>query len=82
MIDELLTGTWATDIQLHQLKRVAFQIIVICVHILKEWRLFKGIFIRYFLQLHFKCYPQSPPSPPPALLPKSGDFLETLFAAV
>jgi hypothetical protein len=26
-------------------------------------------FIRYFLHLHFKCYPQSPLSPPPALLP-------------
>jgi hypothetical protein len=26
-------------------------------------------FIRYFLYLHFKCYPQSPIYPPPALLP-------------
>jgi hypothetical protein len=30
-----------------------------------------GIFIRYFLHLHFKCYPQSPLFPPPALLPNS-----------
>jgi hypothetical protein len=26
-------------------------------------------FIRYFLHLHFKCYPQSPLYPPPTLLP-------------
>jgi hypothetical protein len=26
-------------------------------------------FIRYFLHLHFKCYPQSPVYPPPILLP-------------
>jgi hypothetical protein len=26
-------------------------------------------FIRYFLHLHFKCYPESPLYPPPALLP-------------
>jgi hypothetical protein len=26
-------------------------------------------FIRYFLYLHFKCYPESPLYPPPALLP-------------
>jgi hypothetical protein len=25
-------------------------------------------FLRYFLHLHFKCYPQSPLYPPPALL--------------
>jgi hypothetical protein len=31
--------------------------------------LFKAFFIRYFLHLHFKCYPQSPLYPPPALLP-------------
>jgi hypothetical protein len=29
----------------------------------------KYIFIRYFLHLHFRCYPQSPLYPPPALLP-------------
>jgi hypothetical protein len=29
-----------------------------------------GFFIRYFLHLHFKCYPQSPLYPSPALLPK------------
>jgi hypothetical protein len=28
-----------------------------------------NFFIRYFLHLHFKCYPQSPLYPPPALLP-------------
>jgi hypothetical protein len=27
------------------------------------------IFIRYFLHLHFKCYPKSPLYPTPALLP-------------
>jgi hypothetical protein len=30
---------------------------------------FKTIFIRYFLHLHFKCYPESPLCPPPTLLP-------------
>jgi hypothetical protein len=29
----------------------------------------KTIFIRYFLHLHFKCYPQSPLQHPPTLLP-------------
>jgi hypothetical protein len=28
----------------------------------------KTIFIRYFLPLHFKCYPESPLYPPPTLL--------------
>ena len=27
--------------------------------------LFKNIFITYFPQLHFQCYPKSPPCPPP-----------------
>jgi hypothetical protein len=27
------------------------------------------MFIRYFLHLHFKCYPESPLYPPPTLLP-------------
>jgi hypothetical protein len=31
---------------------------------------FKTIFIRYFLHLHLKCYPESPLYPPPTLLPK------------
>ena len=31
--------------------------------------LFFQFFIRYFLHLHFKCYPESPLYPPPALLP-------------
>jgi hypothetical protein len=30
---------------------------------------FWTIFIRYFLHLHFKCYPESPLYTPPALLP-------------
>jgi hypothetical protein len=30
---------------------------------------FFKIFIRYFLHLHFKCYPESPLYPPPVLLP-------------
>jgi hypothetical protein len=29
----------------------------------------KKNFIRYFLHLHFKCYPKKPLDPPPALLP-------------
>ena len=29
-----------------------------------------SFFIRYFLHLHFTCYPESPLYPPPALLPK------------
>jgi hypothetical protein len=29
----------------------------------------KGILIRYFLHLHFKCHPQSSLYPPPALVP-------------
>jgi hypothetical protein len=32
-------------------------------------KLFKGIFIRYFLHLHFKCYPQRHLYTPPTLLP-------------
>jgi superfamily II DNA/RNA helicase len=28
-------------------------------------KLFKNIFITYFPQLHFQCYPKSPPYPPP-----------------
>jgi hypothetical protein len=28
-----------------------------------------SFFIRYFLHLHFKCYPKSPLCPPPTLLP-------------
>jgi hypothetical protein len=30
---------------------------------------FTLFFLRYFLYLHFKCYPESPLYPPPALLP-------------
>jgi hypothetical protein len=30
-----------------------------------------AFFIRYFLHLHFKCYPKSPLYPPPALLPNT-----------
>jgi hypothetical protein len=30
---------------------------------------FFQFFIRYFLPLHFKCYPESPLYPPPTLLP-------------
>jgi hypothetical protein len=29
---------------------------------------FFQIFIRYFLHLHFKCYPKNPLYPPPTLL--------------
>jgi hypothetical protein len=34
-------------------------------------------FITYFLQLHFQCYPKSPPSPPP--LPAHSHFLALAF---
>ena len=37
------------------------------IHFLKTKT--KDIFIRYFLHLHFKCYPESPLYHPPALYP-------------
>jgi hypothetical protein len=39
------------------------------------------IFIRYFLYLHFKCYPESPlyPPPHPAPLPTHSHFLALAF---
>jgi hypothetical protein len=33
--------------------------------IVNEWRKNQGIFIGYFLYLHFKCYPRSQFLPPP-----------------
>jgi hypothetical protein len=33
---------------------------------------FSIFFIRYFLHLHFQCYPKSPENPPPTLLPLLG----------
>jgi hypothetical protein len=33
------------------------------------WFFFISFFVRYFLHLHFKCYPESPIYPPLALLP-------------
>jgi hypothetical protein len=36
----------------------------------KFFSFFNLFFITYFLHLHFKCYPQNPLYPPPALLPK------------
>jgi hypothetical protein len=44
----------------------------ICVYIYMHHMLFiiySLFFIRYFLHLHFKCYPESPLYPPPSLLP-------------
>jgi hypothetical protein len=35
---------------------------------------FKNIFITYFPQLHFQCYPKSPPYPPPTSLPTHSHF--------
>jgi hypothetical protein len=36
--------------------------------------------IRYFLILHFKCYPKSPPYPPcPTPLPTHSHFLALVF---
>jgi hypothetical protein len=39
--------------------------------LVREVLFFFQFFIRYFLHLHFKCYPESPlyPPPPPAPLP-------------
>jgi hypothetical protein len=37
------------------------------------------ILIRYFLHLHFQCYPQSPPYPPPTPLPTHSHFLALAF---
>jgi hypothetical protein len=34
---------------------------------------------RYFLHFHFKCYPKSPPDPPPNTLPTQSHFLALLF---
>jgi hypothetical protein len=39
---------------------------VLLLRMIWSWPLF---FIRYFLHLHFKCYPKSPLYPPSALLP-------------
>jgi hypothetical protein len=36
-----------------------------------QWFFSFLFFIRYFLHLHFKCYPQNPLYLPPALLPNS-----------
>jgi hypothetical protein len=48
--------------------------------------LFFQFFIRYFLHLHFKCYPESPlyPPPHPAPLPTHSHFLalQTIYAPV
>jgi hypothetical protein len=42
--------------------------------------LFKNFLIRYFLHLHFKCYPKSPPDPPPHTpLPTYSHFLALAF---
>jgi hypothetical protein len=44
------------------------------LHLMHCWRVtvkerFPLSFIRYFLHLHFKCYPKSPLYPPRSLLP-------------
>jgi hypothetical protein len=40
----------------------------------------KKFLIRYFLHLHFKCYPKSPPYPPlPTPLPTHSHFLALVF---
>ena len=36
-------------------------------------------FITYFPQLHFQCYPKSPPYPPPNPLPINSPFLALAF---
>jgi hypothetical protein len=42
---------------------------------------FFQFFIRYFLHLHFKCYPESPlyPPPRPASLPTHSHFVALAF---
>jgi hypothetical protein len=39
----------------------------------------KHFLIRYFLHLHFKRYPKSPPYPPPTPLPTRSHFLALTF---
>jgi hypothetical protein len=36
-------------------------------------------FVRYFLHLHFQCYPKYPPYPPPTPLPTHFHFLVLVF---
>jgi hypothetical protein len=45
------------------------------------FHIFSHIFIRYFLHLHFKCYPKSPLHPPPcpSPLPTHSHFLALAF---
>ena len=57
---------WATVYMFHSQSFVLSLVIVIqseC-HITFDHFL-KSIFIRYFPHLHFQCYPESPPYPPP-----------------
>jgi hypothetical protein len=49
--------------------RINFKFQVLGVSCFLSFFLSLCIFIRYFLHLHFKCYPQSFLFPPPALLP-------------
>jgi hypothetical protein len=41
--------------------------------------IFLFFFIMYFPQLHFQCYPKSPPYPPPTFLPTHSHFLALAF---
>jgi hypothetical protein len=43
--------------------------VCVCVCVCVCFFLSSSFFFRYFLYLHFKCYPESPPYPLPALLP-------------
>jgi hypothetical protein len=50
------------------------------VHSSMEFIFFFNIFIGYLLQLHFQCYPKSPPhAPPPTPLPTHSQFLALAF---
>jgi hypothetical protein len=46
---------------------------------LRRHTMFFFFLIRYFLHLHFKCYPKSPPDPPPTPLPTHSHFLALAF---
>jgi hypothetical protein len=43
------------------------------------YKIYFLFFIRYFIHLHFKCYPKSPPDTPPTPLPTHSYFLPLAF---
>jgi hypothetical protein len=52
--------------------------ITLKMYFMKRYR--NGFFIRYLFQLHFQCYPKSPPhAPQPTLPPTHSHFLALVF---